>query len=109
MPKTFNLSRRSILALRGTLLLLLGVLSWAVPARAQFAITEFMAANNVTLNDEDGENSDWIEIQNQGATSANLGGWFLTDTANNLTKWQFPATNLPPSGILVVFASQKDR
>lgn len=89
--------------------LALCVLGWARPAAAQFAITEFMAANNVTLNDEDGDNSDWIEIQNQGASSTNLAGWFLTDTTNNLTKWQFPATNLPPSGYLVVFASEKNR
>ena len=86
-----------------------GILGWARPAAAQFAITEFMAANNVTLNDEDGDNSDWIEIQNQGAASASLAGWYLTDTTNNLVKWQFPATNLPPSGYLVVFASEKNR
>lgn len=86
-----------------------GILGWARPAAAQFAITEFMAANNVTLNDEDGDNSDWIEVQNQGAASASLAGWYLTDTTNNLVKWQFPATNLPPSGYLVVFASEKNR
>ncbi|MDB6036116.1 MAG: Spore coat protein CotH, partial [Verrucomicrobiales bacterium] len=86
-----------------------GILGWAPPARAQFAITEFMAANNLTLNDEDGNNSDWIEIQNQSATGANLAGWFLTDDTNNLAKWSFPSTNLPPGGYLVVFASQKDR
>ena len=68
-----------------------------------------MAANNVTLNDEDGDNSDWIEIQNQGAATANLAGWFLTDTTNVLAKWRFPATNVPPNGYLVVFASQKNR
>ena len=89
--------------------LALGVLGLARPAAAQFAITEFMAANNVTLNDEDGDNSDWIEIQNQGVSSANLEGWFLTDTTNNLVQWQFPATNLPPSSYLVVFASGKNR
>ena len=89
--------------------LALVVLGWARPAAGQFAITEFMAANNVTLNDEDGDNSDWIEIQNQGASTASLAGWFLTDTTNNLVQWQFPATNLPPSGYLVVFASAKNR
>jgi CotH kinase protein/Lamin Tail Domain len=89
--------------------LALVVLGWARPAAGQFAITEFMAANNVTLNDENGENSDWIEIQNQGASSASLAGWFLTDTTNNLVKWSFPATNLPPSGFIVVFASENNR
>ena len=89
--------------------LVLGTTGITIPARAQFAITEFMAANRASLNDEDGENSDWIEIQNQGVSSANLAGWFLTDTTNNLAKWQFPATNLPPNAYLIVFASEKNR
>ncbi len=87
----------------------LGTVGLVVPGAAQFAITEFMAANNVTLNDEDGDNSDWIEIQNQGTSAANLAGWALTDATNNLAKWLFPAMNLPPSGYLVVFASEKNR
>jgi hypothetical protein len=33
----------------------------------------------------------------------------LTDAPSNLRKWQFPGTNLPPAGFLVVFASEKDR
>jgi hypothetical protein len=39
----------------------------------------------------------------------NLTGWRLTDDANNLSKWTFPATNLPPGGFLIVFASSKNR
>ena len=42
-------------------------------------------------------------------TNASLAGWFLTDTTNNLAKWEFPATNIPPNGYLVVFASEKNR
>jgi hypothetical protein len=89
--------------------LLLAACGLGLRAQAQFAITEFMAANNVTLNDEDGDNADWIEIHNESVASASLDGWFLTDTTNNLTKWRFPATNLPPNGYLVVFASEKNR
>ena len=89
--------------------LALAALSLELPAASQFAITEFMAANNVTLKDEDGDNSDWIEIQNEGTASANLAGWFLTDTTNNFIKWQFPTTNIPPNAYIVVFASEKNR
>jgi hypothetical protein len=41
---------------------------WGAPLRcsAQFVISEFMAANQRSLNDEDGSNSDWIEIHNTG-------------------------------------------
>ncbi len=68
-----------------------------------------MAVNTGALHDEDGETPDWVEINNGTPAAVNLGGWFLTDTATTLTKWQFPSTNLPPGGYLVVFASGKDR
>jgi CotH protein/chitobiase/beta-hexosaminidase-like protein/lamin tail-like protein len=72
-------------------------------------ISEFMADNDNTINDEDGDASDWIEIRNAGTTTANLNGWFLTDTTNKLDKWRFPNVSLPPDGYLLIFASGKDR
>jgi len=42
-------------------------------------ITEFMADNDGTLLDGDGNSSDWIEIHNHGAQTADLAGWSLTD------------------------------
>ena len=74
-----------------------------------FLITEFMAANSATLEDEEGNDSDWIEIHNESLATNNLGGWYLTDLTNDLRQWQFPATNIPPGGYIVVFASGKDR
>lgn len=73
-------------------------------------IIEFMAGNGQTIRDNDGEFSDWIEIFNGGAQSLNLGGWFLTDTAANLTKWRFPAgLTLPANSYFLVWASDKNR
>ena len=72
-------------------------------------ISEFMASNSTTLLDDDGDSSDWIEIVNDQAEEVNLSGWYLTDDANNLTKWQFPSKVIPGGGYLVVFASNKDR
>ena len=72
-------------------------------------ITEFMASNGETLIDEDGEASDWIEIHNPGSETVNLGGWHLTDNANDLTKWTFPPLNLEGGAYLIVFASGRDR
>ncbi len=72
-------------------------------------ITEFMASNSRTLADETGLYPDWIELFNAGTNTVNLGGWYLTDNASNLRKWQFPATNLNAGAFLVVFASGKDR
>ena len=72
-------------------------------------ISEFMAANNGVVQDEDGDNSDWIEIHNAGTTALSLGNWCLTDTAANLTRWRFPSTNIAANGYLLVFASGKNR
>src|SRR5215471_17425453 len=92
---------------RWLILFLVSLLSWQL--RANVSITEFLAANDGGLQDEDAESPDWIEIYNSGPGMVNLGGWHLTDDAGNLTQWTFPATNLPAGGYLVVFASGKNR
>jgi hypothetical protein len=86
-------------------------LAFAAETRAAntLVISEFMALNNSTVRDEDGTYSDWIEIHNASSNSVNLGGWYLTGNPTNLTRWQFPATNLGPGAFLIVFASDKDR
>lgn len=72
-------------------------------------ISEFMASNDKTLADEDGEFKDWIEIHNPDATPVSLAGWHLTDNSSSLTKWTFPAVTLGADEYLVIFASGKDR
>src|SRR5438067_8722783 len=84
-------------------------LAAALFSRAEPAISEFMASNQSTLADEDGDYSDWIELHNPDTTAVNLDGWFLTDNGSKKTKWMLPAVTLPPDGFLVVFASNKNR
>ena len=72
-------------------------------------ISEFLASNDRTLDDEDGADSDYIEIHNAGDTDMSLDRWYLTDNSGNLRKWRFPAVDLEAGGYLVVFASGKDR
>ncbi|RLE16996.1 MAG: hypothetical protein DRJ50_14565, partial [Actinobacteria bacterium] len=81
----------------------------ACDAGVELLITEFMALNDGTLIDEDSGYSDWIEIYNPCLPSVDLGGWYLTDDALNLTKWQFPSQSLERGEFLLVFASGKDR
>jgi hypothetical protein len=84
--------------------------AWFSTAEAAPLITEFMASNSSTIFDEDADSSDWIEIYNPDSLAVDLGGFFLTDDAANLTKWRFPEpTLLAPSQLLLVFASDKDR
>src|ERR1043166_9361388 len=74
-------------------------------------ISEFMADNGSGIKDEDGSRQDWIELLNIGLLQASLEGWYLTDDATNLTKWQFPVglAALQPNNYLLVWASAKDR
>jgi hypothetical protein len=73
-------------------------------------ISEFMAANLLTLLDEDSEDSDWIEIHNPLNAAFDLSGWSLTDDAALPKKWSFPSPTIIQAGsFLVVFASQKNR
>ncbi len=79
-------------------------------------INEFMASSGSTaplgageILDEDGDSSDWIEIHNPGGQSVDMSGWYLTDDADDLTKWRFPdGTQLGRGGFMLVFASGKD-
>ncbi|MBL9139479.1 MAG: lamin tail domain-containing protein [Verrucomicrobiales bacterium] len=72
-------------------------------------ISEFLADNDRTLNDEDGDASDWIEIENSSEQVENLAGWFLTDDPARPQKWRFPPVSITPRGYVVVFASGKNR
>jgi len=72
-------------------------------------ITEFMAQNKSFLLDDFGESSDWIEIYNSGPGSFNIGGYYLTDNQDSLTKWRFPdGVIIPDGGYLIVFASGRN-
>ena len=76
---------------------------------AQVVISEFVADNSNGAKDEDGSRQDWLELYNVGPLDANLAGWFLTDTTNDLTKWRLPAVSLSANAYLLVWASAKDR
>jgi hypothetical protein len=89
----------------------LGFAAWAQGAdrTASVYLSEVMADDPTGLKDNDGERSGWIEICNGANAPINLGGWFLTNSRSNLTKWRFPAIDLLPDMYLIVFASGKSR
>lgn len=72
-------------------------------------ISEFMASNDNTLLDAEGDSSDWIEVFNSGSEEVDLTGIYLTDESDDLPLWEFPVgASIAPGGFLVVFASGKD-
>jgi len=75
---------------------------------ADVIISEFVAINDSTLADGDGNFSDWIELYNPTDNPVNLSDWYLTDDPHDLTQWRFPDVTIPPGEYLIVFATAQD-
>ena len=71
-------------------------------------INEFMASNGDTIEDKNGESSDWIELYNTSDQDVNLKGLCLSDGKKNLEKFVFPEVILPAHGYLVVFCGEEE-
>ena len=71
-------------------------------------INEIMASNLTGLEDGNGGREDWIEIYNPNNQVVNLDGYYLSDAATNLTKWNFPNVTIGANDYLIVFASGDD-
>jgi len=102
-PYLFSLITILLLGISG------GTIFWQHQAPSTVIITEFLAVNNSTIFDEDGDYSDWIELYNRSDHPVNLSGWALTNDSDMPTKWTFPNITLASHDYLVVFASGKNR
>jgi len=74
-------------------------------------INEFMASNDATIADENGEYDDWIEIYNPNDEPVNIAGFYITDDLTDMTAWQIPdtdssATTIPAGGFLLLWADK---
>ncbi len=78
-------------------------------ATGGLVITEFVADNEDSLDDEDLDSSDWLELYNGQGSSRNLGGHYLTNDVGNPLLWQLPAVTIGAYEYLTVFASGKAR
>ncbi|HTA95616.1 MAG TPA: lamin tail domain-containing protein, partial [Verrucomicrobiae bacterium] len=68
-------------------------------------ISEFVADNQFSLEDGNGNASDWIELHNPNNTPLDMSGYYLSDDPAAQTKWQFPSgTIISPHGYFIVFA-----
>ena len=73
-------------------------LAIASPSGGGPVLSEFMALNHATLDDEDGDSSDWIEVTNTDTQALDLDGWSLTDDRARPRRWTFPGpTVLQPA------------
>lgn len=87
------------------------------PARAEYefhtlstygdvVINEFMASNDVTASDQDGEFDDWIELYNNTESEIALSGYYLSDKLEVPKKWVFPDTSIAAGGYLIIWADK---
>lgn len=91
------ITKRAILFQWAFLLLVLTVTQ---RTNAQVVINEFCTANYTDWT-VSGENEDWVEFYNPGASAFNLAGYWLSDDAANPQKWSVPAgTSVPANGYL---------
>ena len=72
-------------------------------------INEVMSKNDTTISDSDGDFSDWLEIYNDDTNSVNLEGYSLSDNPDTPNRWKFGKIEIPGKGVLLVFASGKDK
>ena len=74
--------------------------SGEVPPLGSVVINELLANSQA-------ETSDWIELYNTTDTAIDLSGWFLSDAASTLTKYEIPSgTVLSAGGYLVLYADE---
>ena len=81
---------------------------YSINITSDLVINEFMADNETTVTDQDGEYEDWIELYNNGTEDIALGGYFLSDDAGQPDQWVFPDTAIAAGGYLIVWADKDE-
>ena len=73
-------------------------------------INEIMASNAGVVMSPATNFDSWIELYNPNTTAVNLAGMYLSDDANNLTRWKMPSNigSVPAKGFLVVWLGSDD-
>jgi CotH kinase protein/Lamin Tail Domain/Carbohydrate binding domain len=79
-------------------------------APLEVSINEWMAGNTSTIQDplDSNKYDDWFELYNRGNQTADLTGYFLTQSLDDKTMFQIPAGyTIPSHGFLLVWADKK--
>ncbi len=95
--------------MKNIVFLLFFVITGVSYAQNQLLINEASSRNDQAIMDEDGDDSDWIEIYNNGVDPIQLSDYYLSDDKDVPFMWQFPELEIEPGAYLIVFASGKNR
>ncbi|MBD79601.1 MAG: hypothetical protein CL840_11845 [Crocinitomicaceae bacterium] len=75
-----------------------------VKVASDVVINELMSSNKLGYADPSGEYDDWVELYNNGSTTMDLTGYYLTDNNAEFLQWEFPkGTTIDPGGYLIVW------
>lgn len=94
----------------GTRILLLPILfAFFQTATAQnLMINEYSASNISNTQDNFNNYSDWVELYNPGSSALSLTGYYLSDNANNPTKWMINAGTINANAVLRIWCSGRN-
>lgn len=73
----------------------------------ELVLSEVMAANAATLQDADGQFSDYIEVTNRSDKEIPLQNYGLSNDEADPLKFRFPELTLKPGETVLVFASAR--
>lgn len=76
----------------------------------EVVINELMASNKTSVQDQDGEYDDWIELYNKSTSDVDISRWILTDNPANLDKYRIPeGTILKADSYLIIWADENGK
>ncbi len=78
----------------------------ASPASANYLLLPDVFISEIFANDPSPQ-TNFIELQNTGASALNIGGWFLSDDAASPKKWRVPDGTMISGGGFVAFAESQ--
>jgi len=75
-------------------------------------INEFMAGNNISFSDNNGDFDDWIELYNPNDYNVDIGGLSIVDNFTRTGLWQIPKgfstqTTIPANGHIILWADEQ--
>ncbi len=76
--------------------------------RPPLIINELMALNTHTLEDDDGETDDWIEVYNTGAADIDMSGMYFSDNIGSSIQYTIPVGTIISAGERRVFWADDD-
>ncbi len=76
---------------------------WSTFADHPIRINEVMPINDGFATDENGNDGDWVELINAGATPYNCNGMFLSNRRMEPWRWPLPSVTLEPGQHLLIW------